>query len=122
MTSVLAHPGYASTNLQSSGPTGFLRFFFSKIANPLMVQPVEKRAWNQLYAATAPGVQGGQFIGPDGFGKYRGHPSVFQPDMAAQDLDVARRLWSVVSPRQGTRRRPVSRGLHALHPKAGRPP
>ncbi|MFF7725116.1 oxidoreductase [Streptomyces sp. NPDC008001] len=95
VTSVLAHPGYASTNLQSSGPTGFLRFFFSKIANPLMAQPVEKGAWNQLYAATAAGVKGGQFIGPDGFGEYRGHPAVVRPDKAAQDLDVARRLWVV---------------------------
>ncbi|MGW8764278.1 oxidoreductase [Streptomyces sp. NPDC055815] len=93
--SVLAHPGYSSTNLQSSGPTGLLRFAFAKIANPLMAQPVEHGAWNQLYAATAPGIQGGQFAGPDGRGELRGHPTLVQPDKAAQDLKTADRLWTV---------------------------
>ncbi|WP_058043721.1 hypothetical protein [Streptomyces roseifaciens] len=55
-------------------------FVFAKIANPILAQPVEKGAWDQLYAATAPGVRGGQIIGPDGRGELRGRPTVVQPD------------------------------------------
>ncbi|WP_433678244.1 oxidoreductase [Nocardia sp. CA-119907] len=93
--SVIAHPGYSATNLQTSGPTGFLKFFFGSIGNRLMAQPAAHGAWNEEYAATAPEVQGGQFIGPDGFNEYRGHPHVVQPDKPALDRDVARRLWAV---------------------------
>ncbi|MCP2299870.1 NAD(P)-dependent dehydrogenase, short-chain alcohol dehydrogenase family [Nocardia amikacinitolerans] len=93
--SVIAHPGYSATNLQTSGPTGLLRFFFGSIGNKLMAQPAAHGAWNEEYAATAPEVLGGQFIGPDGFNEYRGHPHVVQPDKPALDSDVARRLWEL---------------------------
>ncbi|SNY77920.1 NAD(P)-dependent dehydrogenase, short-chain alcohol dehydrogenase family [Nocardia amikacinitolerans] len=93
--SVIAHPGYSATNLQTSGPTGLLRFFFGSIGNKLMAQPAAHGAWNEEYAATAPEVLGGQFIGPDGFNEYRGHPRVVQPDKPALDSDVARRLWEL---------------------------
>jgi NAD(P)-dependent dehydrogenase (short-subunit alcohol dehydrogenase family) len=92
--SVLAHPGYSATNLQSTGPTGLLRFVFARVLNPLMAQPVEHGAWSELYAATMP-VEGGQFIGPDGFGEYRGHPKAVRPDKAAREPGVAERLWTV---------------------------
>ena len=47
----------------------------------------------QLYAATAPGVEGGTYVGPDGFGEQRGYPNPVTPSSAARDEDVARRLW-----------------------------
>jgi NAD(P)-dependent dehydrogenase (short-subunit alcohol dehydrogenase family) len=93
--SVIAHPGYSATNLQTSGPTGLLKFLFGSIGNKLMAQPAAHGAWNEEYAAVAPEVQGGQFIGPDGFNEYRGHPHVVQPDKPALDRDVARRLWEL---------------------------
>ena len=36
----------------------------------------------QLYAATRPNLDGGLFIGPDGFEEQRGHPKVVQPGPA----------------------------------------
>ena len=39
-----------------------------------------------LRAATDPGVQGGQYYGPDGFGEQRGHPKLVHVQRA-----VARR-------------------------------
>lgn len=49
----------------------------------------------QLYAATAPTVEGGQFLGPHGFRELRGHPTMVRPDPAAEDSETARRLWQL---------------------------
>ncbi|MDX3191279.1 oxidoreductase [Streptomyces sp. MN03-5084-2B] len=92
--SVLAHPGYTATNLQTSGPTGLLNLS-GRISNLLMAQHVTMGALNQLYAATAPAVQGGEFYGPDGRGENRGHPKLVKPVPSATDTDAARRLWEV---------------------------
>jgi NAD(P)-dependent dehydrogenase (short-subunit alcohol dehydrogenase family) len=89
---VLAHPGYAATNLQAAGPTGITKAML-KISNALMAQSAAKGALPQLYAATAPEVQSGQFIGPDGLGEQRGYPKVVRPIAVAQGLDLAAQLW-----------------------------
>ncbi|WP_405901891.1 oxidoreductase [Streptomyces sp. NBC_00656] len=92
--SVLAHPGYTATNLQTSGPTGLLNLS-GRIGNLLVAQHVTKGALDQLCAATAPAVQGGEFYGPDGRGENRGHPKLVKPVASATDPDTARRLWEV---------------------------
>ena len=71
--SVLAHPGYSATNLQSSGPTGPMKALLA-VGNRLLAQGAEQGALPQLYAATEPSVEGGSFIGPDGFQEFRGSP------------------------------------------------
>jgi len=48
-----------------------------------------------LYAATAPALEGGLYVGPDGAGEFRGHPHVVTPSRAARDERVAARLWDV---------------------------
>jgi NAD(P)-dependent dehydrogenase (short-subunit alcohol dehydrogenase family) len=92
--SVLAHPGYADTNLQSSGPTG-LKKQLMKVSNRLIAQSAEMGALSQLYAAVDPGAQSGRFYGPGGFGEMRGYPAQVQPVAAATDEESARRLWQV---------------------------
>ncbi len=92
--SVLAHPGYSATNLQSSGPTGAMKALL-RVGNALLAQGAEQGALPQLYAATAAGVEGGSFIGPDGFREARGAPTVVQPVARARDEDLGRRLWEV---------------------------
>ncbi|MEQ4725825.1 oxidoreductase [Nonomuraea sp. B19D2] len=92
--SLLAHPGFSATNLQTSGPTGLLRTFVT-LGRGLMAQDASMGALPQLYAATAPAVEGGQFFGPDGFRELRGHPTTVRPDPAAEDLQTARRLWQL---------------------------
>ncbi|MEV5611188.1 oxidoreductase [Streptomyces sp. NPDC052225] len=92
--SVLAHPGYSATGLQTNGTTGLQRLLFGYLARPL-AQSAERGALPQLYAATEPGVRGGEFIGPDGRGELRGAPTRVKPAPGALDAEVARRLWDV---------------------------
>ena len=48
-----------------------------------------------LRAATDPGVIGGQYFGPDGFGEQRGYPMVVASRRASHDVDAQHRLWTV---------------------------
>ncbi|MEV4352523.1 oxidoreductase [Actinoplanes sp. NPDC049596] len=96
VTSVIAHPGVSSTNLtprawQDRGRLGraLARLFL------LLTQPVERGALPQLFAATAPGVRGGQFFGPSGFREIRGGVTEVRPSAEAADPAVGRRLWGV---------------------------
>ncbi len=101
--SVLAHPGYSATNLQTTGPTGVSRFLMDHIGNRLLAQSADRGALPQLYAATAPGVKGGEFYGPDGRGEMRGYPTLVQPVEAARDAEAARRLWEISEELTGVR-------------------
>jgi NAD(P)-dependent dehydrogenase (short-subunit alcohol dehydrogenase family) len=92
--SVLAHPGYSDTNLQTSGPTGMAKQLM-RLGNRLFAQRVDMGALNQLYAAVDPQAQSGKFYGPDGFGENRGYPTEVQPIAAAKDAETARRLWTL---------------------------
>lgn len=92
--SILAHPGYSATNLQSTGPTGLLNMVL-KISNRLIAQDVAMGALNQLYAAASPSARGGQLIGPGGRNEARGYPTLVQPTESATNPDTARRLWEL---------------------------
>jgi NAD(P)-dependent dehydrogenase (short-subunit alcohol dehydrogenase family) len=94
LRSVLAHPGYTDTNLQTSGPTGITKLFM-KIGNKLMAQDVEMGALPQIYAAAGPDVEGGQFYGPDGRNENKGYPTLVQPLDEARDRELGRRLWDI---------------------------
>ncbi|MFE5593493.1 oxidoreductase [Streptomyces sp. NPDC056549] len=100
--SLLAHPGYSATNLQSSGPTGLLKAVL-RVTNRLVAQDVETGVLNQLYAAASPGVRGGQFIGPDGRNESKGHPTLVRPAESATDPETARRLWDLSERLTGVR-------------------
>jgi NAD(P)-dependent dehydrogenase (short-subunit alcohol dehydrogenase family) len=99
--SMAAHPGYAATHLQSSGPgaggglaariwTGMLA-----VGNRIYAQSEELGALPQLYAATAPEVPGGAFVGPSSFDQVRGPPKLVGSSRAGRDMEVAARLWDV---------------------------
>jgi NAD(P)-dependent dehydrogenase (short-subunit alcohol dehydrogenase family) len=90
--SLLAHPGYSATNLQTSGPRGLLALG-GRIGNRFLAQSAEMGALDQLYAAVSPDARSGQFIGPHR--GLRGHPVVVQPVAAAKDPESARRLWEL---------------------------
>jgi NAD(P)-dependent dehydrogenase (short-subunit alcohol dehydrogenase family) len=92
LLSVLAHPGYSNTNLQTNATSGALRLFM-RIGNRFLAQNAEQGVLNQLHAATAAGLRGGEFIGPDGFREMRGAPSHVHPLPAATDPALAARLW-----------------------------
>lgn len=91
-----AHPGYADTNLQyaHANVTGSgLEKRVMGVVNKVLAQSAEAGAWPQLYAAVAPGLTGGEFIGPGGIFESRGHPKVVQPNSKAKDAAAAERLW-----------------------------
>lgn len=100
--SLLAHPGYAATNLQTAGPTGLAKIA-GRIGNRLVAQSPEAGALPQLLAATNPAAESGQFYGPARFAESRGHPTVVQPVPSAQDPDTARRLWELSEDLTGVR-------------------
>ena len=96
--SVAAHPGYAATNLQQVGPRmegSRLGALVMSVGNMLLAQSDEMGALPQLYAATAPTVQGGDYYGPDGIAEARGHPKRVDSTKASKDPDTARRLWDI---------------------------
>ncbi len=105
-SSVAAHPGYAATNLQTAGPRmqgSSLLEAFSNLGNRLFAQSAAMGALPTLYAAAAPDVRGGDYLGPDGLGEMRGHPKKVQPSARARDPEVAARLWEVSERLTGVR-------------------
>ena len=101
--SVLAHPGYSATNLQSTGPTGLMKAVLA-VSNRLVAQNAEQGALPTLYAATAPDVEGGEYYGPDGFQELRGrHPTRVPVIAEGRDPDVGRRLWDLSEELTGVR-------------------
>jgi NAD(P)-dependent dehydrogenase (short-subunit alcohol dehydrogenase family) len=96
LISVAAHPGYAVTNLQSVGPRMARRRLTGtviKVATTVLGQSAANGALPQLYAATAPGVEGGDYYGPRGAGEQRGLPKKVSMSANARDDTAALRLW-----------------------------
>jgi NAD(P)-dependent dehydrogenase (short-subunit alcohol dehydrogenase family) len=102
LISVAAHPGYSATNLQLSGPPPHERLLM-RMSNRLFAQSAEMGALPILYAATAPGLQGGSYVGPDGPGEARGHPVLVQATKRAYDEEDARHLWDISEQLTGVR-------------------
>jgi NAD(P)-dependent dehydrogenase (short-subunit alcohol dehydrogenase family) len=102
VTSVLAHPGFAATNLPSSGSRGIAGLLL-RLGNALVAQPAERGAWSQLHAATAPDVEGGQFFGPGGRTGMFGNPVLLRLAPNTIDPHTARRLWEISADLTGVR-------------------
>ena len=85
-----AHPGLADTELMRHLPAFIPDFLWRPFT-----QPAAMGALPTLRAATDPGVQGGQYYGPDGIGESRGHPKVVKSSAQSHNEDIQRRLWTV---------------------------
>ncbi len=85
---VAAHPGYSNTNPDKGG-------VLMRVATSIFAQPAAMGALPQLYAATAPGVSGGDYIGPGGIAEMRGYPAKVGCTLQAKDQTVAARLWAI---------------------------
>ena len=91
--SVAAHPGVAATELTRHIPGAGLpgvNWLFGRILNT-----AEMGALPTLRAATDPGVQGGQYWGPDGFREMRGYPELVTSSEQSRDVAIQERLWTV---------------------------
>ena len=89
--SLAAHPGYASTELQShteSWQDGLMKF-----GNWLVGQSADMGALPSLYAAVADSAEGGTYYGPDRLAQMRGYPTKATSTRSARDPELGRRLW-----------------------------
>jgi NAD(P)-dependent dehydrogenase (short-subunit alcohol dehydrogenase family) len=89
---VAAHPGGSRTELARNLPA--LLAVVAPVLMPLF-QGADMGALPTLRAATDPGVLGGQYYGPDGFGEQRGYPKVVASSEKSHDIEVQKRLWAV---------------------------
>lgn len=85
--SVAAHPGYTATNLQQH--MGLL----GVVMNALFAQKISMGALPTLLAATAPHLQGGEYIGPMKMSNSRGYPDNNTLPEPATDVPQRQRLW-----------------------------
>lgn len=99
-------PGYAATNLQSAGPrmagSAALESMWAW-SNRLFAVSAAKGALPTLYAAVAPNLRGGEYIGPKLVGTGRGHPAEVRCNARARDAQTAARLWEVSEQLTGVR-------------------
>jgi NAD(P)-dependent dehydrogenase (short-subunit alcohol dehydrogenase family) len=96
--SVAVHPGYAATNLQSSGPAlggSTLASRFMSLTNRIVAQSSAMGALPSLYGATDADINGGDFLAPGGLFNARGYPTRINLNGRYQDEALARDLWEV---------------------------
>ncbi len=92
-----AHPGYAHTNLQSASAKMKGQSFQVRVTdhmNDVLAQSAAMGALPTLFAATAPGLPGDSFVGPNGFMEMRGYPHLVGRSTRAADLADAAALWT----------------------------
>lgn len=93
-----AHPGYSNTNLQSASAKMKGQSFQATVTdrmNDVMAQSASMGALPTLFAATAPGLPGDSFVGPNGFMELRGYPQLVGRSARAADAADAAALWTV---------------------------
>jgi NAD(P)-dependent dehydrogenase (short-subunit alcohol dehydrogenase family) len=107
--SVAAHPGVTGTRLftNSMAQRSPLLARLTAPLTTLFTQDVRTGALPQLYAATAPGVRGGDYVGPGGPGELYGAPAPARRSAAAGDEELARRLWVATADATGVQPDPA---------------
>ena len=86
---IACHPGYSSTNLQSTGPTGLFNFVY-KLTNPLLAQPSRAGAIPTVLAAAGTQARRGAYYGPQKMSEARGRVS----DALVADHALDRTVWA----------------------------
>jgi len=92
--SIGAHPGYAATNLQQNlGRVALAsQGWMLRLG---LVQDAAGGALPTLYAATAPDLPGGSYVGPSGPMEQTGPPRIVGSSAASRDLDTQYALWQL---------------------------
>jgi NAD(P)-dependent dehydrogenase (short-subunit alcohol dehydrogenase family) len=89
-----AHPGWARTNLQTSGP-GKPENWIAKFAASFMSQNAAHGALPTLRAATETNAEPGSYYVPDRMFGLKGNPVLAPAPKPAQDKMAARQLWEI---------------------------
>ena len=99
ITVAVAHPGYANTNLQlvaatkRSGIRKSVELAVTKFMNIIFGQSAANGALPQIAACTWVDIQSGDYLGPRGLFESRGKPKKVKMNKAAQDIELAKRVW-----------------------------
>ena len=100
LMSISAHPGFATTALQSTGPrmgrdgkAGLLEKL-GNFAAPFLAHSAAEGALPTLYAATAADASAGGYYGPTGFMELKGPVGEATVADSARDSEVSAKLWS----------------------------
>ena len=91
---IACHPGYSSTNLQSTGPKGLLNLIY-KPMNALMAQASHLGAVPTVLAAAGIEAKRGAYYGPTGLFDARGPVSDAGVAAHALDKQVWKQLWDM---------------------------
>jgi len=112
VASMAAHPGITATELSANmarSRTGIARTalgFFGSLTN-IFAQDVKTGTLPQLYAATAPEAEGGQYYGPGGFAQMYGSPKAVRLLPAMQDETTGAGLWALTAELTGVQPDPL---------------
>ena len=88
MKSVVTHPGFARSSKKKQG-------FWIQVGKKLLAQSGEQGTLPFLYAATAPDVENGDFIGPGGFQGVKGFPKRSLSSKKSYSEEDAKKLWQI---------------------------
>jgi NAD(P)-dependent dehydrogenase (short-subunit alcohol dehydrogenase family) len=112
--SVAAHPGYTATGLGSNMAKSYsnpvARGIIGgahRLGEIVFAQGTKMGALPQLYAATAPDVEGGDYFGPRGLGWLRGYPTKVSTVPAARSEAIGEALWELTAKLTGVTPDPV---------------
>ncbi len=100
------HPGWSATELQYAGARMDGSRWMESAAsalNRLFAQEARMGALPTVFAATAPEVRSGDYIGPDRFFETWGHPKKVSSSARSRDREAARRLWDISEALTGVR-------------------
>jgi len=102
---VAAHPGYSATNIGfgTKDKTPWWKRLAMNIGNALFAQSAAKGSLPSLYAATVAEIRSGDYIGPDGFIEFMGHPKRVGCRAEARDPQLIERLWTLSEQLTGVR-------------------
>ncbi|WP_280348516.1 SDR family oxidoreductase [Nocardia neocaledoniensis] len=110
ITSNLAHPGVAPTNLLAARPevgraedTTGVKLIRWLSARGLVVGTVESAKLPALFAATSPAAESERFYGPRGLGHLGGPPAEQKLYRRLRDPEAARRIWQISEELTATR-------------------
>ncbi len=92
--SILVHPGVAKTNLFDQLATGpFQRRLFQALE--WFIQSSQKGALPTIAAVVNDDLQGGEYLGPDGFMEIKGDPTTAKASKRARSVLDAKELWRI---------------------------
>lgn len=109
LKSIAAHPGVARTQIgqHRNNPARSMRQhaigWATRFAMRFLGQDAELGALPMIYAALAPEVPGGSFIGPDGFGQFKGQACQVKPNARALSRHDSQAIWRMAESYSGQR-------------------